>query len=249
LYEQLSGNTTAAYHNSKPRNKDLGTITAGNRDAWVQTYVNGGSFEAFVGDEVTIQDGTYNAKWLVAGCDTELNKGDTALTTHHVSLIPKTPLFSARMNSSNTTAGGVKGSEMVTSTLPALATTLKSALGNRLLERRVLYSNAVDTSAVSQYSKLTGMASGWELFSAYCSLLSEVQVYGSMVFGGPYDVGEASQQLPIFKFINFINYSRFGFWLRGVASSADFCYADGYGGASSSGASTSAGVRPLITVG
>jgi len=186
---------------------------------------------------------------LVAGCDTELNKGDTALTTHHVSLIPKTHLFSARMNSSNTTAGGVKGSEMVTSTLPALATTLKSALGNRLLERRVLYSKAVDTSAVSQYSKWTGMASDWEWFSAYCSLLSEVQVYGSMVFGGPYDIGEASQQLPIFKFINFINYSRSLFWLRGVASSTDFCRASGNGIADYTSASASNGVRPLITVG
>ncbi len=178
-----------------------------------------------------------------------MNKGDTALTTHHVSLIPKTHLFSARMNSSNTTAGGVKGSEMVTSTLPALATTLKSALGNRLLERRVLYSKAVDTSAVSQYSKWTGMASDWEWFSAYCSLLSEVQVYGSMVFGGPYDIGEASQQLPIFKFINFINYSRSLFWLRGVASSTDFCRASGNGIADYTSASASNGVRPLITVG
>ena len=178
-----------------------------------------------------------------------MNKGDTALTTHHVSLIPKTPLFSARMNSSNTTAGGAQGSEMVISTLPALATTLKSALGNRLLERRVLYSKAVDTSAVSQYSKYTGMASDWGWFSAYCSLLSEVQVYGSMVFGGPFDVGEASQQLPIFKFINFINYSRSGFWLRGVAGSASFCCALSSGGANCDDASSSGGVRPLITVG
>ena len=105
---------------------------------------SGKFYDVYPFDEVTIKDGTYNAVWIVAGLDTEFGKGDTALSHHHVTLIPKTHLFTARMNSTSTTVGGYYGSEMNQSTLPAVANNLKKVLGNHLLERRVLLSKSIN---------------------------------------------------------------------------------------------------------
>ena len=235
------------------KHRDLGTITSSNRDEWIAKHINSdGTFnDIYVGDTVTIQDGTYNAKWVVAGFDTEFNKGDTGLTTHHISLIPQTYLFTAPMNDTNTTAGGYAGSKMHKTTLVTVANNLKNALGSHLLERRVLLSNSMSTSIASGAGAgWTGASNNWAWTSAYCTLLTEVQVYGSTVLSSSfYDVGEGCSQLPLFKFVNYVYFGRFGFWLRAVASSADFARAHGSGVAGNDFASNAYAVRPLITIG
>lgn len=235
------------------KHRDLGTITSSNRDEWIAKHINSnGTFnDIYVGDVVTIQDGTYNAKWVVAGFDTELNKGNAALTTHHISLIPQTYLFTAPMNDTNTTAGAYAVSKMHTTTLVTVANNLKNALGSHLLERRVLLSKSMNTSIASGAGAgYTGASNGWAWFSAFCTLLTEVQVYGSRVFSSSFfDIGEGCSQLPLFKFVNHVYHGRFNFWLRAVASSADFAVAGDGGYAYSFGASTSLAVRPLITIG
>ena len=235
------------------RGKNLGTITSANIASFLSEHeVSAGKFtDLYVGDEITIQDGTYNAKWLIAGFDTEYNKGDTAFTTHHITLIPKTPLYDDQMNSTDTTAGGYKGSAMHTTKLPALATKLQTALGTHLLTHRAIISNAVNTEAAPGGSSTwKGMASGWEWTDVKCVLPTEVQVYGGTVFSSSgWDTGEAEQKLPVFNFINPVQFSRWTFWLRCVASSTNFCICSGSGDAGTSGASNSRGVRPLICVG
>ena len=236
------------------KHRDLGTITSSNRDEWIAKHINSdGTFnDIYVGDIVTIQDGVYNAIWVVAGLDTEYNKGDTALTTHHISLIPLTYLFTAPMNDTDTTVGGYAGSKMHTDTLVTVANNLKNALGSRLLERRVLLSNSINTSIASGAGAgWIGASSGWAWFSAFCTLLTEVQVYGSRVFSSSfYDIGEGCSQLPLFKFVNHVYLGRFSFWLRAVTSSAYFACAHGNGVADTySGASFAYAVRPLITIG
>lgn len=245
--------TTAYQRNGIYRGKNLGTITSANIASFLSEHeVSTGKFTGlYVGDEITIQDGRYNAVWLIAGFDTEYNKGDTAFTTHHITLIPKTALYNDQMNSTDTTAGGYKGSAMHTTKLPALATKLQTALGTHLLTHRAIISNAVNTEAAPGGSSTwKGMASGWEWTDVKCVLPTEVQVYGVTVFSSSgWDIGEAEQKLPVFNFINPVQFSRWGFWLRCVASSTNFCYCHGDGYASAFGASNFAGVRPLICVG
>ena len=235
------------------RGKDLGTITSANIASFLSEHeVSAGKFtDLYVGDEITIQDGTYNAVWLIAGFDTEYNKGDTAFTTHHITLIPKTALYNDQMNSTDTTAGGYKGSAMHTTKLPALATKLQTALGTHLLTHRAIISNAVNTEAAPGGSSTwKGIASGWEWTDVKCVLPTEVQVYGGTVFSSSgWDTGEAEQKLPVFNFINPVQFGRWTFWLRCVAGSANFCRCHGHGAADANGASNSVGVRPLICVG
>lgn len=245
--------TTAYQRNGIYRGKNLGTITSANIASFLSEHeVSAGKFtDLYIGDEITIQDGTYNAKWLIAGFDTEYNKGDTAFTTHHITLIPKTPLYDAAMNSTDTTVGGYKGSAMHTSEMPSLNTKLQNALGTHLLSHRAIVSNAVNTTAASGgLSSWTGAASGWEWVDVKAVLPTEAQIYGGKVFGSSgYDAGEAKQKLPIFNFINSVQFSRWSFWLRSVASDTHFCFCSSLGYAFTVGASNSFGVRPLICVG
>lgn len=245
--------TTAYQRNGIYRGKNLGTITSSNIASFLEEHeVSTGKFtDLYIGDQITIQDGTYNAVWLIAGFDTEYNKGDTAITTHHITLIPKTPLYNAAMNSTNTTTGGYKGSAMHTSEMPSLNTKLQNALGSHLLTHRVIVSNAVNTEAASGgMSTWKGAANSWEWLDVKAVLLSEAQIYGGKAWGSSgHDTGEANQKLPIFNFINPVQFSRWHFWLRSVASGTNFCHCNNFGNAATNGASNSNGVRPLICVG
>ena len=235
--------------------KDLGTWeSVADVEAFLSTHkVSTGKFGSLkLGNYVTIKDGTYNKKWAIAGFDIHLSVGDTALNTHHIALFPKNNLLSARMNETNTTAGGYAGSEMHTVTIPAVVENLQTVLGTHLLKHRRLLSNSVSTSAVSGAGAgWTGSSNGWAWEDVYACLLTEPQLYGTRSFSsGAYDVGEGAYQLPLFRFISHVKYSRDWFWLRAVAGSAGFCIASGDGGGTYSGASYSyGGVRPLILIG
>ena len=245
-----SGFTNNAFY----RGENLGTITSANIDSFVSEYIrsNGAYHDIYPGDYITIQDGTYNVEWMVAGLGIQHNKGDTA-NAHGVELIPRAQGFAygTPMNSTNTTAGGYKGSEMFAFLRDTVVPKLSAVLGTHLLDQHVLLSNAVNTSISAPCPALgTGQASGWEWVTVKAVLMSEVQVYGSTVWSGAYDVGEANQQLPVFRFISPTEFGRGDFWLRGVASSAYFCVCSYRGDASCTDASpTWLYVRPLIRIG
>ena len=248
-------------HNGIYRGKNLGTFTS---TAELETFLSSheiatGNFtDLYLGDYFTIQDGTYNANWMIAGFDTEFYKGwlDNSsnptpyITQHHLTLIPRVPLFNAQMNPTNTTSGGYKGSAMHTSTLPTVVSNLQTVLGSHLLKRYALLSNAVDTTRSNMYGTAGGASSSWGWTEVYATLPSEVQIYGSTVWSSSgYDTGEACMKLPVFNFINHVQFSRWNFWLRGVASSSSFCLASGDGSANTWVASGSLGVRPVICIG
>lgn len=248
-------------HNGIYRGKNLGTITS---TAELETFlsnheVSAGNFvDLYLGDYFTIQDGTYNANWMIAGFDTEYYKGwlDSSpnptpyITSRHITLIPRVPLFNAQMNSTNTTSGGYKGSAMHTSTLPTVVSNLQTVLGSHLLKRSALLSNAVNTTKSNMFGDASGASSSWEWTEVYATLPSEVQIYGSTVWSSSgFDTGEACMKLPVFNFINHVQFARWDFWLRGVASSGGFCNASSSGYAAAWGASVSIGVRPVICIG
>ena len=248
-------------HNGIYRGKNLGTFTS---TAELETFLSNhevatGNFtDLYLGDYFIIQDGTYNANWMIAGFDTEFYKGWLVdgssdvqwINQHHITLIPRVPLFNAQMNSTNTTSGGYKGSAMHTSTLPTVVSNLQTVLGTHLLKRYALLSNAVDTKRSNMFGTAGGASSSWEWTEVYATLPSEMQIYGSTVWSSSgYDTGEACMKLPVFNFINHVQFSRWAFWLRGVAYSGAFYGAGGDGIADTWGASISVGVRPVICIG
>lgn len=200
-----------------------------------------------------IQDGTYNKAWEIAAFDWYLNKGDSALTTHHLVLFPKENLTTSYMNSTNTTEGGYYNSYMHQTVIPQVNTNLTRALGNHLFERRALLSNAIDATGQSNacgISDWKGCSSAWSWYSVKACLMSEVAMYGASLFGNIYDVGEDCMKLPLFSFKNHVVNNRQWWWLKPVAYSASFAFAYDHGHAHSNNASgSSGGVRPLICVG
>ena len=100
--------------------------------------------DLYLGDYFKVQDGTYNVEWEIAGFDTYYQKGDTAFTNHHIALIPKTNLLTSKMNDTNDTTGGYYNSYMHQSVIPTIDTNLATILGNHLLARRALLSNAMN---------------------------------------------------------------------------------------------------------
>lgn len=240
-------------HNGIFRGKNLGTITASNVDAFVNEHgIATGKFtDLYIGDYFTIQDGTYNKEWEIAGFDTYLHKGDTEFTKHHLALIPKVNLLQSYMNSTNVTTGGYVGSYMHTTVIPAINTNLAKALGSHLLTRRALLTKTVNTSVASGAGAgWTGASTDWAWYDVKACLMSEVAVYGSRVGSSSlYDIGEDCERLPIFHFKGH-SYTRQWFWLRAVTLSTTFAGAGDDGHADHNYASYSdGGVRPLICFG
>jgi len=245
-YNLLIDNPLA--HNGIYTGRNLGTISS--TSDWAAFRAKYGiadkSYKGlYLGDYVKVNDGTYNADWMVGGFNTETNKGRTNIPGECVSMIPRlgNGCGTSYMNSTNVTTGGYKDSYMNTTKLPDVAAKLTTIFGSNLVTRDILVSKIVTDGHTSDY----------EWISCKCSLLTSVQVYGSLSFestGGAYfagyNIGEGYEKLPVFNFIHPVQFSRSDFWLRGVLSASNFCYVYGAGSADKGGASYPLGVRPLI---
>lgn len=233
---------TETLHNNIFRGHDLLNYFT-NLDK-LQNAVSSGDFsKIYIGDYVkktiTYSGKQYTTKYRVAGINTFKNYGDTALTRNHLVLIPDR-LFDAQMNTSNTTSGGYVGSRMYTTVLPALLNALAGSSSTpfygKIISYRELFANAENN---------------WAWYDNSLCLLSEMEAYGSRIFASyGHSIGFYAQ-MPLFKlnpdYISKFNHTNI--WLRSVNSSADFCFADGYGDASVYYASNSYGVRPRFLFG
>ena len=246
--------TQGLSHNSIYRGKNWGTFTSLSEvEQFLSDHgVSTGLFnDLYLGDYFKVQDGTYNVEWEIAGFDTYYQKGDTAFTNHHIALIPKTNLLTSKMNDTNDTTGGYYNSYMHQSVIPTIDTNLATILGNHLLARRALLSNAMNKDLTSGAGAgWMGSTTGWDWYTVKSCLMSEVAVYGSKVFSsGFHDIGEDCERLPIFQFKGH-SHTRQWFWLRAVASGSFFALAYSGGAPGTDGASIAGGgVRPLICVG
>ena len=268
LYGKLSGIFakksdiigSAQSHNGIYRGKDLTNVYT--VDQMYNMIHSGKVDDLFLGDyftasiTTTLPDETVkteNVTLMIAAFDYYYNVGDTALTTHHIVLIPRNQGFETgeKMNKTNTTEGGYLNSYMHQTVLPCYAESLKTALKNHLLSYRTMLTNKVTTTAASMAGTgLTGSASGWELATVELQLMNEVQLYGTTVWSSSaYDVGMDNRKLPVFGFITPVQFGRNGFWLRSVVSGTHFALCNGYGSASSYGASGASYVRPIILFG
>ena len=245
---------TGLSHNGIYRGKNFGTFTSLSAvEQFLSDHgVSTGLFnDLYIGDYFKIQDGTYNVEWEIAGFDTYLHKGDSDFATHHLALIPKTNLTTSKMNDTNDTTGGYYNSYMHQSVIPTIDTNLATILGNHLLSRRALLSNAMNKDLTSGAGAgWMGSTTGWDWYTVKSCLMSEVAVYGSKVFSSSFlDIGEDCERLPIFQFKGH-SHTREWFWLRAVASASSFAGAHDNGLATNYHASfADGGVRPLICVG
>ena len=242
----------AEAHNAMWGGRD---ITAAFNNGTVSANIANGTFrDIFPGDyitkSVTISGTAYTVNWVVADCDYWINKGDTAMTAHHVVIVPQASIFNARMNSTNTTEGGYAGSEMYKNIIPACATGIVNAFGNNhILTFMDGITTIVDAALISGNNPYwTGATVWWgTLASAQCNLMCEAMVYdGVRTASSASDNIMATRQMSACRLSEkAINYNRQWWWLRDVASSAFFAGVGDHGDAEALYASNVGGVRPF----
>lgn len=238
----------AGAHNAIYRGKSLGsTVTTAQYAA-----IKAGTFDdLYIGDYWTIGGVNYR----IAAFDYYLNSGDTSCTTHHVVIVPDTCLYNAQMHNTssggyeggaaNTTTGGYVGSDMYKSNLEQAKTTIKSAFSGHVLKHRIYLTNAV----------ANGRASGGAWCDSEVDLMCEQMVYGSGIFSPvsdgsnvPANYRVEKSQLPLFQHEPSRICNRNDWWLRDVITASHFARVSAPGGAYSSSASSSHGVRPAFCI-
>ena len=217
-------------------------------------------------------DGTQGTSWVtIAEIDGLMYQGNPQyITAHHVVMVPGKGISTSEpnhfgrhaMNDSNTTANGYAGSKMHTEIIGPVTSTgstasgatineqLYAEFGSHLQTTGELLSVAMDPNAINRFGNAGGASSSWNWQSCQAVLLSEIEVYGSEVWSSSgYDTGTAKKQFAAFKHPLIQNNRLSWYWLKNVASAADFCYVNDYGGADSGGAgSVNVYVRPRFVL-
>lgn len=230
----------AGGHNSIFRGKNLGSSVSSSQWSAIQ---NASFNDLFVGDYWVIG----GVNWRIACCDYFYKAGDTALTKHHLVIVPDTQLYTAAMNDTNTTDGAYVNSKMRTENLEQAKTTIKSTFGaSHVLSHRLYLSNAA----------ANGRASGGGWYDADVEIMTEHMVYGNGVFSPVSDGSSVpnnyrieKSQLPLFVFRPDLISNKQWYWLRDVISSAGFAHVGSYGSANYHDASSVDGVRPYFLIG
>ena len=228
--------TGASRANSFIYEHDLGTSFTAEQSADIRA----GNFEKVrTGGYWTIN----GRKYWAAHADYRYKCGDTALTTHHMLVIPDVALYSGVMNDTNDTTGSYYGSKMKTEGLAEALATVQADFGaDHILTHRIILPNAVTD----------GKSSGWAWYDSQIDLMNEHMVYGSHAWGGGsqngYDVGIDKSQLALFQARPDLITTRGNYWLRDVRSATRFCYVGDDGSAYLWNASDSVGVRPAFLI-
>lgn len=237
----------AGAHNSLYRGNNLGTKVTDEQ----LKAIHDGTFDGmYVGDYWVIN----NIVWRIVAFDYYYGTGDTACTTHHVTVMPDGQLYTFAMNDTNTTVGGYVGSKMYTKGLEQAKTTIIAAFGkDHILTHRLYLVNAC----------VDGVPTGNAWFDSQVELPTEFNMYGSRVMsaspaGGKINPWDANgnqayevdkSQYPAFA-ANPSLISKTGqwHWLRSIVSASCFASVGGSGRADCDNASGVHGVRPAFSI-
>lgn len=235
----------AGFHNSIYRGKFLGTSVTAEQYA----QISAGTFDdMFIGDYWTISttfgSTTKNVDYMIAGFDYWWNVGDSfpqSNNKHHIVLVPRGNLYSARMNSSATTTGAYIGSEMYTTNLANARTGINNAFSGHIYSVKRLLPNSVSGS---------GQATGWAWTTCAVELMNEIMTCGCKIWANTgYDNGCSVGALPLFTLNPALRYIREGYWLYNSVTTTNFSFISSAGDISNLPASNNtAGVRPCFAI-
>ena len=251
----ISYKKCAAFHNSIPRGKYLGSsYTAAQRAA-----ITSGEFDdLFIGDYWTIGGIDY----VICHFDYYWNCSDDQVNYHHVIVMPRgnmTNLSGITVVGSESlangtfqwgtsdTGGGYIGSRMRTVIMPACDNKVKAAFGSDKVHAiSELYPNSFESASDGR-----AKGCGWTSTVLICDLCNETMVYGFQVWGQgnafgnmAYEVGIDKWQLAIFRLDPSFANTRADWWLRSVGSGSDACLVGNNGLAYDGGVTNAFGVRP-----
>ena len=188
----------------------------------------------------------------IAGFDCCRGNGDNdKMNFNHITCVPgqfRSGTFHfgrSRMNPTNTTVGGYVGSEMYTTAIGRVATEgsteatatinqqLYAEFGPHLKTSRELLSKDINSTGYNRFGTNSGCSNNWSWYDCQAVLMSEIEVYGSIVWSSSaYDTGAACMQLPLFaKDKACINNRSAYYWLKDVATASYFCLVSNAGNA------------------
>lgn len=210
----------------------LGAANAAAAFAALRTRADAGNFNGLrLGDYIDVPSMTIDGsaisnsnqrlRFIIAGFDTYLNVGDTAVSSHHIVIIAKNCVLQKAMNSTATNAGGYAASELKAYLNDQVKTGLVNAIGITPKTVRRLLDNKTE----------------WAWLAETVFLPTEVEVFGHQAWSNNkgYSTGSSVQwplfsEFPQMRIANW-NGSRWWWWEASPRTddSAFFCYCDNYG--------------------
>lgn len=184
---------------------------------------------------------------------------------HHLVMVPGKGLDPsepqhfgiASMNSEATTNGGYAGSKMATETLKiasAADSTINGQLyqvfGSHLKTTKELVSNRINATGYNRFGTNSGCSNNFTWKDYQCVLMSEVEVYGSIVWSSSgFDTGNANRQLPLFAFSKIAQNNGTAYcWLKDIAAASRFCNSGNDGRSTYYNADNDHFVRPRFVI-
>lgn len=267
-YLKMPIQDNAGFHNSLYRGKNITSYwTDGSLWDRIQGTNGRKLFEdLYVGDWFStgthsINGVSANQCFMIGGFDLRLGVGANNVTKHHIVPVAcnatgteTRALFQSQMYAETPFTGAYQGSMVHPLFLPdgAVSTDLKAIFGSHLLQFSELISTANDSNGYGRYGNASGVSSSWTWVNVCGILMSEVEVYGSIVWSSSgIDGGMSSRgQLPLFRLRpDLISNRSYRFWLRDATSASYFAYVSSDGSARSNTAAFSLGVRPRFLIG
>ncbi len=267
-YMKMPIQDNSGFHNSLYRGKDITSYwTDGSLWDRIQGTNGRKLFEdLYVGDWFStgthsINGTSANQCFMIGGFDLRLGVGATNVSKHHIVPVPcnstgtdTRALFNSQMYAEVPFTGAYQGSIVHPLFLPdgAASTDLKAIFGSHLLQSSELISTANNSNGYGRYGSASGVSTSWAWVDVCGILMSEVEVYGSIVWSSSgYDGGMSSRgQLPLFRLRpDLISNRSWNFWLRDATSANDFALVYSGGFARDGTATVSLGVRPRFLIG
>ena len=186
------------------------------------TAVRAGDFsDIYIGDYIPATVDSTERQFFVAGINKggRLIKGSNYGVSNYLCMLYDSNTM-AVYTSNMTTSGGYVGSEMYTTTLPAMYTSLAGS------DDTPFYSYVLTTNEYLESANSFSSITDGVTYTTKCDLVlpSEMEVYGAVIFASSkFDMINNVEQLPIFKFSTFTD--KFYGWLRNVYDSKYFCLA------------------------
>lgn len=260
-WKKPASNQALDFSNAQERNKtyndiDLGTFNSSVIQSGAFTGINPGGYYNFsnvaysyLDENDTTQNDTYTGKMRAMHLDYLHIYGGSAYASlpHHIAVVPDNNLFNAKMNDTNTTAGGYAGSKMRTKHLRRAEAIFKACFGaDHVLTYREYLINAVTNEKPS----------GGIEYDCCVELMDERMIFGSYVKDSGTHDATVVPEMYVFPHAQFAAFqltpSLVGkgswCWERNVSSSTTFCLVDYFGKSAASAASSSNGVRPVAFI-
>ena len=212
--------------------------------AEILAMITDGSFRDIWTGDYFIDFNDSNRVYRIVDLDAYYNRGNrTVVNKHHIVVVPDYAMDNTQWNSSGNTSGGYPSST-IRSVMEGASVQgkIESFFGSsNLIPMEALLSTGESNWAWSQDF------SGW---TPKTLPMTEVEVYGSSVFGNGFQTGTGCSQLAGFRLEPRLAVGmRYDYWLMSISSSSLACLVADEGRADYGDVTSSLGCRPRVLIG